>query len=364
MLGATAFKPVERHGMEAVSWFLYDKNNGAIMGRTPKSWLLITIFYIIYYSCLAGFWALCMFVFMQTIEDDQPRWLHKDSRIGESPALGVRPSQTDALLDSGMFMFNKDKKEDVEYEIPGWEGWVNRTQEFLDSFPKDMAACKKKFPGQDGKFCDNGIALDDKGVPITNIKPEERHKKFYFFDQKALGTECTKAKNFGFSSGKPCVILKLNKIYGLEHTYYNQDQVDADIADDRKVKGHTPEFMPQALKDHITKDGAKYHNHVWVDCHGENAMDNDEIAQGRPKVTYMPASRGFSSIFYPYMNAEGYQTPLLAIQFEDLPVGRLMHIECRAYAGNIKYDRNDRIGKVHFEIMMHDSKTAKEVNAK
>merc|ERR1712038_979750 len=53
-IGATAIKPVERHGWEAFSWFMYDKNTGAIMGRTPMSWLLITVFYIIYYTWLAS----------------------------------------------------------------------------------------------------------------------------------------------------------------------------------------------------------------------------------------------------------------------------------------------------------------------
>merc|ERR1712226_1260830 len=53
-IGATAIKPVERHGWEAFSWFMYDKNTGAIMGRTPLSWLLITVFYIIYYTWLAS----------------------------------------------------------------------------------------------------------------------------------------------------------------------------------------------------------------------------------------------------------------------------------------------------------------------
>merc|ERR1711878_7572 len=67
-IGCTAIKPVERHGLEAVKWFLYDKDTGAIIGRTPKSWALITIFYIIYYSCLAAFWVLCLYIFFQFIE--------------------------------------------------------------------------------------------------------------------------------------------------------------------------------------------------------------------------------------------------------------------------------------------------------
>ena len=52
LLGATAFKPVERHGWEAIRYFFHNPDTGEIMTRTPLSWLLITVFYVIYYSCL------------------------------------------------------------------------------------------------------------------------------------------------------------------------------------------------------------------------------------------------------------------------------------------------------------------------
>ena len=81
-IGVTAIKPVERHGLEAVKWFLWDKEKGAIMGRTPLSWARITVFYIIFYSLLAGFWALMLFIFFQTIDDKEPRWVAKSSIIG------------------------------------------------------------------------------------------------------------------------------------------------------------------------------------------------------------------------------------------------------------------------------------------
>jgi len=48
LVGATAIKPKERHGWEKISYLLYNKETGEILTRTPKSWLLITIFYIIY----------------------------------------------------------------------------------------------------------------------------------------------------------------------------------------------------------------------------------------------------------------------------------------------------------------------------
>ena len=69
------------------------QDTGAIMGRTPMSWLLITVFYIIYYTCLAGFWVACLYIFFQFVDDEKPRWEQENSLIGRSPALGVRPGQ-------------------------------------------------------------------------------------------------------------------------------------------------------------------------------------------------------------------------------------------------------------------------------
>ena len=46
------------------------QDTGAIMGRTPMSWLLITVFYIIYYTCLAGFFIMCLSVFLAVTTDN------------------------------------------------------------------------------------------------------------------------------------------------------------------------------------------------------------------------------------------------------------------------------------------------------
>lgn len=375
MLGATAFKPVERHGLEAISWFLYDKNTGAIMGRTCKSWALITIFYIIYYSFLAGFWAICFAVFWNTTIDlKKPRWENKNGNIGNSPGLGVRPSQTWKLMDSGMFVFNhvaKDAKDGIE----GYQGWVDRTQEFLDETYWDnsddcIEYCKNKEGCDQDKICkylpkkgkiyaqtkkkedihpnfkmlDNEgkpVAIDDKKNDKTFDEVSMRTEQFYHFDRSSLG-DCTKENGFGFAAGKPCILLKLNKIYGVEHEYFNN------VTEAEKI---LEEKLPTELAAHINTK--VYTDHVWVDCHGENPMDQENLG----KVNYFPASRGFPSVYYPYKNAPGYQTPLVAVQFEKLEPGLLYHIECRAYAGNIGYDRNDRIGKAHFEILVHDKKS-------
>ena len=60
-------------GLEAFCQFVWNQEKKEFFGRTGLSWLKITVFYIIYYSLLAAFWALMLFIFYQTIDDTVPR---------------------------------------------------------------------------------------------------------------------------------------------------------------------------------------------------------------------------------------------------------------------------------------------------
>jgi len=315
-IGATAIKPVERHGWEAFSWFMYDKNTGAIMGRTPMSWLLITVFYIIYYSCLAGFWALCMFIFYQFIEEHQPRWQQDDGLIGKSPALGVRPAQHDSIIESSVIIFNHDNPKDDE-NIPGYQQWVDRLDTYLEPYKKshDNGVDCPANPATDGKFCK--------------------------FDLAKLG-DCAKGK-YGFDSSNTCLILKLNRIFGLEHEYY-EDPADL------------PEEMPQELKDRIAAAADK--KQVWVSCKAEFPADKEGVAS----MELFPSEGGFPSYYFPYTKQAGYQSPLVALRMNGINPGQMIHVECRAWAKNINYNRRDRVGIVRFEVMNHNAKTTEEVN--
>ena len=88
-LGGTAIKPVgwDRTGWEAFRYMLYNPDTGEVLTRTPLSWLKITVFYCIYYSCLAGFWIACMNIFFATLPEnmDGPKWQQADSIIGVNP---------------------------------------------------------------------------------------------------------------------------------------------------------------------------------------------------------------------------------------------------------------------------------------
>lgn len=307
VLGGTAIKPKERHGWEAVRYILHNPETGEILSRTPKSWLLITGFYIIYYCCLAGFWAAMLNIFFLTLNDDFPKWQGDNGLIGKSPGLGLKPGQVDELIDSSMIAFNKvskidqGKPGDANY-VSAYTGYVDRIEKFLGTYA-DQSKCDP---------C---------------------------FDPATLGVCGTKP--YGYDKGKPCVYLKLNKIFGLNNELYDP----------------LPEDMPAKLKEHIGNTADK--DQVWVECHGEYPADRE----GLGTIKYFPEAQGFPAKYFPYTKQEVYQSPLVAVQFENAKPNQLLHVECRAWAANIGYNKRDRIGINHLELLILDDVSAPKIGS-
>lgn len=48
----------------------------------------------------------------------------------------------------------------------------------------------------------------------SNCEQTSSLDTFCQFDTKVLPAECTSAQNYSFNIGKPCILVKLNRIYG------------------------------------------------------------------------------------------------------------------------------------------------------
>lgn len=75
--------------MGELGTFCYNSDEGTVMGRTGGSWAKITGFYIIFYSCLACFFGVCLHVALMTIPDDRPKLVGRSNRPTISPARKV-----------------------------------------------------------------------------------------------------------------------------------------------------------------------------------------------------------------------------------------------------------------------------------
>jgi len=341
MLGGTAIRPVERHGMEAIRYFFHNPDTGEIMTRTPMSWLLITIFYVIYYSCLAAFWAICMVIFLQTVPKNEPKWQTSNGIIGESPGVGFVPKNSYDLIDSAIVMFNKDSENErdrtnptemAQNKVASYQEWTARIRKFLQTYK-------------------NGTEYETRLNCNKDTKPNELNG--CKFDVSALEDFCwskdsKKDKNkehFGYDVGSPCIFLKLNKIFGLENKPFEDE---------------FPTAMPEELQTHI-KAQTNNKDQVWVDCQGKYPADKEILEDA---VTYFPKSKGFPSFYFPYKGQKNYVSPLVAVKFnpKKAAIGQLIHVECRAWAQNIGYNRRDKIGIAVFELHIMDDTSAKEYN--
>lgn len=310
-----AIKPEEKPGWEGFKAFLWNSETSEFLGRTASSWLKIGVFYVIYYLFLAGFFIAMLLIFNQTLKDDQPKWHGNDGGIiGDNPGLGYRPKPPNDKIESTLLFFRHGG-------TGNWKSWKQRLDDYLEPYQKisatknnDLVDCNfdDLKPGE-GQYCK--VAAND-----------------LFVDQ------CQNATNYGYEAGAPCILLKLNRIYGWNPKPYKN------VTD-------LPEKAPTSLKTQITElTTAKpkmMGQMVWLSCEGENPADKENIGD----VAYYPYP-GFPSYHYPYTNQPDYLSPAVFAHLKNPKRGVLISIECKAWADNIEHDPKDRTGSVHFEVMI------------
>jgi len=322
-----------------IGTFIYNSDTGQILGRTCGSWFKITVFYIIFYACLSAFFYLCYQIFATTLEKPEdggsPKWRQDASLIGSNPGVGFRPMpDQDKNSESTLIWYKKDDKDDVEF-------WTSQLTKFLDESVVEAGAsnlieCALGNGAGSHRVCK---------VPVDNLG------------------DCTKEKEFGYPEGKPCVLIKLNKIFDWEPEPYGvagDGKYDAALLEkelEEEVNAE-PTGMPTQLKDHIKAEVAKKPEQaeevlktIWLSCLGENVGDQENLPAGN--IVYQP-QQGIPGFFFPYKNQPNYRTPFVMVQLNVPESSRhtLINVECRAWAKNIHYDRQNRLGSVHFEILV------------
>jgi len=293
---------------------LWNRDEGTVLGRTGLSWFKITVFYIIFYACLTAFWTACLVIFLQTISYTEPRWTTKTgSIIGQNPGLGYRPRPPQDRIESTLVMFNEGAGENWEHWVSELNNTVNEYKTIDDDHQANMQTCDYNSKTKGNKFCEYNI--------------------------EALGTKCNVDNKFGYRAGKPCIIVKLNKIFDwVPSTYDTIEQLPADMPSEAKK---------EIMKGFTSDNGTINKQNVWITCEGENPNDKEKIGE----INYYPHP-GMPTYYYPFHNQPGYQSPLVAVEFANVERGLLFNIECKAWAKNIHHDRKERRGSVHLELLV------------
>ncbi|KAJ9592195.1 hypothetical protein L9F63_001311 [Diploptera punctata] len=248
-----------------------------------------------------------MWLFLKTISDDGPKWYKEESLIGTSPGLGYRP----------MNKYNEESSL-IWYNIAienNHKNWTEALDEFLKDYKikangPNVVECNYKKKAGKGQVCK---------VDVDEWDP------------------CISSKLYGYPNGTPCVFIKLNKILKWEADYYDDPN-------------DLPAKMPSELRKYIrgmNKTDSEKMKTVWVNCDGVHPSDRENIGE----IEYLP-HRGFAGFYYPFEKVDNYISPLIALHFKSITKGAVVKVECRAWAKNIEHDRRDRVGMVHFELLV------------
>ncbi|ESN96281.1 hypothetical protein HELRODRAFT_68072 [Helobdella robusta] len=288
--------------MPKKSHAIWNSSSKEFLGRTWDSWAKIGIFYLIFYSCLAAFFAVMLVGFFQTIDLKQPTQQNMYSLLKANPGFVI-------LLDAD---------------------WL-RVQWFADdcrqNFPRSRTYAATIFP--------TSCAPEMYAALYTHISVcTNNQEQVCRVGRSMFGEDCNTEKAYSFDEGKPCVMLKINKVFGwVPRSFNNSEWNDMNNT-----------LAQEARK----KLGDRYDpNYIGVSCEGENEADTDNMGP----VTYFPR-KGFPLSFYPYRNQDHYRVPMVYVKFEDPKYGALIQVWCRIWASNIKHHKNDKAGSIHFELLI------------
>jgi len=260
--------------------FCYDPSSGTFCGKTCKHWGILGAFYLVFYSGLAAFFAVMIVIFFATVDDNHPTYYGMDSLLKSNPGLGFQPMPN---YENTLIRFESGKK--GSYKV-----YTDYLQAFLRQYD------------QDNLQGDNIITCNDESG-----RQSDNPLGVCTFELKSLGP-CIEKQDFGYVKAEPCVLLKLNKVYG---------------------------WVPFNGTD------------VEVECHGENPADKDNIGP----LEYFPRN-AFPAYFFPFLSQVGYRQPLVMVQFKNPEANVLIMVECVAKAPNIIYDKQLKLGSVRFELLV------------
>jgi len=295
--------PRHKTKTEALRAFFYDSDEGSCLGRTPRQWLTVFIFYSVFYAGLAAFWATCMWGLLKTIDEDTPTYILERSIIGTSPGLASRPMSPEGR--ESVLVYNRTSRR--------WTSPTISDLPTLDTFLEEYQA-----PVNNTEICSYNRKRQNEGV-VCDVDIDNWGK----------------CKPDGTYLPYMCMFFKINKVFKWLPEYYKSSE-------------SLPQEMPEDLKDTIRETlsfSPIRAEKVWLSCGGRSEEDKENLGQ----IVYFP-EQGFPGYYYPFHNQIGFRSPIVAVQIVDPKPDVVINLECRAWAPNIKQDRKEQLGVLNYKI--------------
>ncbi|KAK1332390.1 hypothetical protein QTO34_007064 [Cnephaeus nilssonii] len=140
---------------------------------------LILLFYLVFYGFLAALFTFTMWVMLQTLNDEVPKYRDQIS----SPGLTVFPKPVTALE----YSFSVSEKE-------SYKGYIEDLKKFLKPYSSEAQKNLKNCP-DDVLFEQKGPVYEACQFPLTLLEACSGENDL----------------DFGYSQGHPCILVKMNR---------------------------------------------------------------------------------------------------------------------------------------------------------
>ncbi|XP_054457473.1 sodium/potassium-transporting ATPase subunit beta-2a isoform X1 [Anoplopoma fimbria] len=279
--------------------FFWNPRTHELLGRTASSWGLILLFYLVFYLFLAGMFVLTMYIMLLTLDDYKPTW---QDRLA-TPGMMIRPKGDQLEISFSMS------------QTESWDGFVHNLNRFLTPY-------NDRYQVQTNDNCspDQYFIQEDSGEVRNNPK---RSCQF----NRTMLEECSGVSDgfYGYSSGQPCILIKLNRVIGM---LPGKD-------------GQSPYVTCGAKRYRVEKD--------------EWREDSDKIGA----LAYYPPNGTFNLMYYPYYGKKAqvnYTQPLVAVKFLNASLNTDINVECKINSNTLAEgsERDKFAGRVSFKLRIND----------
>lgn len=267
------------------------------------------IFYIFFYSFLAAFWIAYMYIFFASQKYDKLILKLDESLIGTVPGTTFRP------IDNSVTRLVINTKS-VDHQV--------------DQLIDMLAPYHVPLDRDDNPHVEN----------CTGDAYASNQDNFCYFDINHLPKECTAQHKFGLAEGRPCIMIRLNRIFSwLPEPYDSSDLQDISL--------------PQVVREDFNrrKEGSRL---IYLTCKGQTPTDVSNLDGGNfnsnsSNILYYPY-QGVEYRYFPYRDQPGYLSPFVFVRFVRPVHGVDIKVECRWWSKNIYHDISIAHGALNFKL--------------